>query len=108
MNPTYAYAFNNRGIAYAKKGDTNRAIADYSESIRLDPKNANAFLNRGYVYAQRGDNDRAIADYSEAIRLKPDFARAFCNRGFAKLKINDATGNQDKAKARELGASDCR
>jgi hypothetical protein len=29
----------NRGHAYRVKGDTNRAIADLTEAIRLDPKN---------------------------------------------------------------------
>jgi len=108
LSPNDDFLFNNRGTAYLKKGDTDRAIADYSETIRLNPTHAGAFFSRGLAYARKGDTDRAIANFSEAIRLKPDYARAFCNRGIAKLKINDATGNQDKAKARELDASTCR
>jgi hypothetical protein len=53
------------------------------------------------------DNDRAIADYGEAIMRNPKFALAFCNRGRAKLKINDASGNEDIAQARQLNASVC-
>src|SRR6266403_339236 len=53
------------------KGDNDRAIADYNEAIRLDPKHARAFHHRGYAYSDKGDNDRAIADYNEAIRLNP-------------------------------------
>jgi len=68
--------------------------------ITISRSSANGFNARGNAYAEKGDTDRAIADYSEAIRLKPDFARAFCSRGIVKLKIKDATGNQDKAKAR--------
>jgi Flp pilus assembly protein TadD len=40
-------AFNNRGVAYGKKGDEHRAIADYNEAIRLQPQHALAFCNRG-------------------------------------------------------------
>src|SRR6266404_1188228 len=75
--------YNNRGYAYSHKGDLDRAIADYSEAIRIDPKDAIAFNNRGSAYSHKGDLDRAIADYSEAIRLNPKDAIAFNNRGIA-------------------------
>ena len=74
-------AYYNRGVAYSDKGDTDRAIADFTEAIRLDPKYANAYVNRGVAYGDKGENDRAIADYTEAIRLDPKFAHAYCNRG---------------------------
>ena len=75
--------YNNRAAAYRAKGDSDRAMADLNEAIRLDPKLAMAFNNRGAAYNERGDNDRAIADYNEAIRLDPRLAMAFSNRGNA-------------------------
>jgi carboxyl-terminal processing protease len=78
-----AWAFNNRGAAYHQKNDFDRAIADYSEAIRLDPKYALAFGNRGSTYDDKKEFDRAIADYNEAIRLNPKYAVAFNNRGVA-------------------------
>ncbi len=39
-----------RGIAYDRKGEHDRAIADYAEAIRLDPKSAKAYYNRGIAY----------------------------------------------------------
>ena len=42
-----AWAYNSRGAAYYAKGDLDRAIADYDEAIRLDPKEAIAYNNRG-------------------------------------------------------------
>ncbi len=47
LNPNYAVAFINRGLAYEQKGDNDRAIADYDEAIRLDPKDAVFFCYRG-------------------------------------------------------------
>jgi lipoprotein NlpI len=76
-------AFLGRGIAFSDKGDNDRAIADFNEAIRLDPKSAMAFDNRGSAYHDKGDNDRAIADYNEAIRLDPERAKAFNHRGYA-------------------------
>src|SRR6516165_1397499 len=64
-----SWAYYNRGLAYQEKGDNDRAIADYDQAIRLDPKYAFAYNGRGNAYKAKGDNDRAIADYDQAIRL---------------------------------------
>jgi len=45
------------------KGDSDRAIADYGEAIRIDPKYAAAYGNRGNAYRGTGDNERAIAEW---------------------------------------------
>ena len=76
-----AVAFMNRGLAYRKKSQWDRAIADYSEAIHLKPDNAQVFNNRGNAYFHKGQLDRAIDDYDDAIRLQPDLAEAFGNRG---------------------------
>ncbi len=78
-----ATAYNNRGWSYSDKGDHDRAIPDFDEAIRLDPKLAIAFVNRGWSYERKGDYDRAIADYDEAIRLDPKYSLAYNNRGWA-------------------------
>ena len=82
-------AVGKRGNAYFANGDLDRAIADYSEAIRLDPKSALAFNNRGFAYFSKGDVDHSVADYSDAIRLDPKYILAFNNRGRAySLKLS--------------------
>ena len=49
-----AVAFNNRGYAYSRKGQYDRAIADFDQAIRLDPEIVLAFINRGDAYAAIG------------------------------------------------------
>src|SRR6516165_12165496 len=49
-----------RGLAYQRKGDLDRAIADYDEAIRLDPKHAEAYYGRVLTYRNKGDLERAI------------------------------------------------
>src|SRR5260221_621275 len=50
-----AKAFTNRGSGYATKGDYNRAIQDYDQALRLNPKSSEAFSGRGSAYAYKGD-----------------------------------------------------
>ena len=61
-----------------------RAIADYDQAIRLDPKDATAYNNRGSARYDRKEYDGAIADYDQAIRLDPKYATAYNNRGSAR------------------------
>jgi hypothetical protein len=65
----YAISYVNRGLAYRDKGDTDRAIANYTEAIRLDPKYANAYVNRGLVYEKLADVARARADFNATLGL---------------------------------------
>jgi tetratricopeptide (TPR) repeat protein len=88
-----AWAYTNRGDVYLVTGDSDRAIADYDQAIRLDPKYAVAYNNRGSAYQDKGDNDRAIADHDTAIRLDPTYAHAYRNRGMAYW----AKGDNDRA-----------
>jgi tetratricopeptide (TPR) repeat protein len=74
-------AYDNRGTAWHAKGDNDRAIADYSEAIKLNPKDAVAYDNRGTAWRDKGDRNRAIADYNVAVKLDPSDAPAYNNRG---------------------------
>lgn len=68
-----------RGLAYFEKGDNDKAIADFTQAIQLDPKNADAYGRRGDAYSKQGDYDKAMADYQQAIRLNPKNVVAYHN-----------------------------
>jgi tetratricopeptide (TPR) repeat protein len=89
--PASVFAY--RGLAWQNKGEFDRAIADYSEAIRIEPDFAPVYSNRGSVWMEKGERDRAIADYNEAIRLVPKFALAYNSRGLAW----QAKGDYDRA-----------
>jgi tetratricopeptide (TPR) repeat protein len=74
-------AYSDRGIAYRRKGEYGKAIADYGEAIRLWPHWHDWYLNRGIAYAANGQHEEAIADYTKALYYRPDLASAFVARG---------------------------
>jgi Flp pilus assembly protein TadD len=71
VNPKNDGAHVAHGMALAKKGDLDGAIAEFREAVRLNPKNENAHLYLGWALTKKGDWDGAIAEYREAQRLNP-------------------------------------
>lgn len=71
-----AVALVNRGAAYASNRDYDRAIADYTRAIEIDPKYARAYDGRGIAYTSKGDYVKAVADVTMALELRPKKAVA--------------------------------
>lgn len=82
-NPTRASYLNSRGRAFYEDRRYEQAIEDFSEAIRLNPKNPESYFNRGDAYDEKKEFDRAIADYDAALRLRPQATVVFNNRGLA-------------------------
>ena len=81
-----------RARTYSDKGDFDRAIADCTAAIRLDPNYADAFQMRARTYLRKGGLDKAIADCDAAIHCEGQ-AAFFCDRAYAYQK----KGNLEKA-----------
>jgi WD40 repeat protein len=60
-----------RGLAHARWKEYDRAIADFSRVIRLDPRHARAYYQRGLLYAEKKDFAQARADLDRAINIDP-------------------------------------
>ncbi|NET57562.1 MAG: tetratricopeptide repeat protein, partial [Symploca sp. SIO2E6] len=82
-----------RGGAYYSKEELDKAIADYNQALKINPKDVEVYINRGNAYYQKGELDKAIADYNLALKINPEFAKAYYNRGIAYYQ----KGELDKA-----------
>ena len=60
-----------KALLYQLKGDRDRAVQDWTDAIRLDPKQVGPYLSLGTMYANQGDHVKAIAEFTKAIRLEP-------------------------------------
>ena len=85
-----AVIYGNRASLYAVLGDSNKALADFAEALRLNPEDAIAYINRGAHYEQLMQYDRAIQDYDDAIRLDPKQPIAYNNRCYVLLALDRA------------------
>ena len=82
INPNYANAYNNRGLAYLALQKYDEAISDYTNAILINPNDSKAYYYRGVVYHEKGDCDNAKKDWEKAIELNPGFEsdlRAYIN-----------------------------
>ena len=70
-----------RGVCYAQLGDSDRAIIDLSEAIRLNPLNAEMYSWRAKAFTRRGDLPRALDDYVKAVQLGTLDPATYAGRG---------------------------
>jgi tetratricopeptide (TPR) repeat protein len=82
-------AYIDRGRTYLQLDENDRAIADFTKAIELDPEGANAYNHRGVAYTSKLDFDSAIADFDKAIQLDPLLNNAHSNRGLAFSRKGD-------------------
>jgi S1-C subfamily serine protease len=61
--------------------DNKRALQNFDQAIKINPKYAIAHNNRGEVLENLNRLDDAMAAYNRAIESNPRYARAFANRG---------------------------
>ena len=83
-----------RGIAYGNKGEYDRAIADYDQTLRLKPDYATAYNNRAWAYFKAGKAAQGLPDAERSLELRPNDAHALDTRAH----IFEALGRREEAR----------
>jgi len=84
--------YNNRGLAYDRRGNLQLALSDYNSAIAISPEFTDAYINRGIVYGESSLFEKAINDFSRALEIDQSNAKAYMNRGAARLGTGDYAG----------------
>lgn len=82
--PTFGEAYDNRGIIHRRLGEFEKALADHTKAIELNPSIAwEALNNRAHALLAMKRYNEAIADLTRATEINPNNAIAFNTRGAA-------------------------
>lgn len=69
------------------------AIIDYSEALKLRPKdNFEAYYGRGRVYIRDVNYYKALTDMNQAIKIRPKHLNAYYHRAIIRSQIRDNRG----------------
>ncbi|UPK35081.1 hypothetical protein IVB18_45080 [Bradyrhizobium sp. 186] len=68
-----------RGALYARRDQIDRAIADDSRVLELDPALADIFNARGELWLKKGDRPKAVQDFGAALKIDPNHEKAKAN-----------------------------
>jgi len=70
--PNYVGTYSSRAEAYSRKGDNDKALADYTKIIQIGKRPSDiigAYMGRGYIYfAKVEDYDKAIKDFELTLQ----------------------------------------
>jgi tetratricopeptide (TPR) repeat protein len=99
-----ATAHNERGVALARQGKLDEAVACFRRALELRPTSGTARGNLGLVLAKEGRLVEAVACYEQALCFEPDSAETHVNLGNA---LRDQ-GKLDAALARYRRAAQVR
>jgi tetratricopeptide (TPR) repeat protein len=81
------------GNAHLAKQEYDEAVEDFTDALRLDPRNAPAYAARAEAWARKHYRERELADIAEAVKLEP---RNTAYR-VAKAQSHSAQGRHDEA-----------
>lgn len=95
----YFNHYYNRGVLYGYLGQDDKAIADYTKAIEINPKHELAWGNRGVSYSSLGDLDNAIWDITWCLKIDPNSIHQINlpNMYYRRIEKNLKEGKNDKA-----------
>jgi tetratricopeptide (TPR) repeat protein len=92
-DPRCAYAYYLRGVT--ERYDKEKALADFTQSLALEPRFADALLARAALWSDQGGPgpaQHAIDDLTAFIAINPSVPDAFRQRGDARFRQRDFKG----------------
>ncbi|MCW8996755.1 MAG: tetratricopeptide repeat protein [Psychromonas sp.] len=70
-----------------QKGDLNKALFYYIQSLQFEPENAAVFIKIAQIHEHRGNNEIAARAYSQAVKNNPTLIKAYQGLGVVNLEM---------------------
>ena len=88
LNPDYAEAHYNLGVAFQRTNQLDNAVECYEKSITLKHAYPTAHNNLGVIMLERSQLDSAVKSFEWAVAYSPEYAEAHNNLGSAFQELN--------------------
>ena len=81
--PAPAVAFYEKGLEFARAGETDKAIDQLKQAVALHPNFSLALNELGVQYMKKGEYDKASEALGKVVHLSPDAPEPILNYGIA-------------------------
>ena len=81
--PRSSLVFDSRGLVWLQLGNFDKAISDYNDALKLQPKYASALYGLGLAEAKKGLKESSAKNMQAAIDLDPNVAVPYRRIGLA-------------------------
>lgn len=90
-SPHLAFAYDLRGVIHARQGQVHAALADFRQSIALDPHKASSWSNLANALLSQQQYAEALTAVESAVRLDPSFYNARYNQAIIQSRLGQTT-----------------
>ena len=94
LNPQFLEAYYNRGQAWNRKNELDRAISDFTHALNINPRFNETYFNRSRAFLKSGNLKKALDDAKKAFALSPD------NKSYGQFIKDIESKMQDKPSAK--------
>jgi tetratricopeptide (TPR) repeat protein len=89
-NPDDSKAYRLRAQFYSTiMKDVDRAIADYTRILTIEPRHIGVLMDRGVAFLQKSLYDQALDDFKKVIEIDPQYGSAYIQLSIIMLKKGD-------------------
>jgi tetratricopeptide (TPR) repeat protein len=99
IDPEDPNAYNKRGIAAAREGRYENALAQFTRAFQKDPGFVEAYYNRALVSIAIGLLGQGVSDFGKVVEIRPDLIEGYERRGslyFAMKRYDEAISDFTK------------
>jgi spermidine synthase len=89
LNPVYAEAWNNKGVAHLGRQENDKAFAAFEKAVEFAPDHSTYWMNLGLAAFRSERPQRAREAFDGALQLDPKEADAYLNRAILRLSAGD-------------------
>lgn len=94
------------GYVHKHQGETQLALADFTEALARNPEVVTAYVNRGYLLNDTHEPEKAAEDFEEALKREPKNGEAHLGLAYSFLDLHEPGKALEQAEMAYAAAGD--